>query len=390
MGDESPPEVPAPAEVEPGLWTCAEVAVPAALADASLGITHLVSIGCPPPDDPTGGVRTVETLRLDLEDEDDGDLLTQIPDTVAFIRGGLSARQRGSPPGETSGDGAADAPDAKSVGGVLVHCHAGQSRSVAVAMAHIMRARGLEVAEALRVCQKNNPAASPNAGFIAQLTLWSSMDCKLNMADEAYRMYVVAKMAREREYNGYVQATSVRPDPGLSSSWLSSSGATNVMPFVGTDAASLAPVGPPNGGGAEAGVAISCRKCRRLGARREYAAARARRGHGRAQLARALEGDARDFRRWHRARSVERGFERRSVPQRLPGAPGVDEGHRGRSDGGQAVLPEVRREGGPLQLGGDPVRVRRVGRARVLRAERKGGRHAVHRHVVSVVRGRHF
>ena len=119
MGDESPPEVPAPAEVEPGLWTCAEVAVPAALADASLGITHLVSIGCPPPDDPTGGVRTVETLRLDLEDEDDGDLLTQIPDTVAFIRGGLSARQRGSPPGETSGDGAADAPDAKSVGGVL-------------------------------------------------------------------------------------------------------------------------------------------------------------------------------------------------------------------------------------------------------------------------------
>ena len=267
MGDESPPEVPAPAEVEPGLWTCAEVAVPAALADASLGITHLVSIGCPPPDDPTGGVRTVETLRLDLEDDDDGDLLTQIPDTVAFIRGGLSACQRGSPPGETSGDGAADAPDAKSVGGVLVHCHAGQSRSVAVAMAHIMRARGLEVAEALRVCQKNNPAASPNAGFIAQLTLWSSMDCKLNMADEAYRMYVVAKMAREREYNGYVQATSVRPDPGLSSSWLSSSGAANVMPFVGTDAASLAPVGPPNGGGAEAGVAISCRKCRRLLAR---------------------------------------------------------------------------------------------------------------------------
>lgn len=262
MGDESPPEVAAPAEVEPGLWTCAEAAVPAALADASLGITHLVSIGCPPPDDPTGGVRIVETLRLELEDEDDGDLLTQIPDTVAFIRVGLSARQRGSPPGETSGDGAADAPGKKIVGGVLVHCHAGQSRSVAVAMAHVMRARGLEVAEALRVVQKNNPAASPNAGFIAQLALWSSMDCKLNMADEAYRMYVVAKLAREREYNGYVQATSVRPDPGLSSS-----GAKNMMPFVGTDAASLAPIGPPNGGGAEAGVTISCRKCRRLVAR---------------------------------------------------------------------------------------------------------------------------
>ena len=262
MRDESPPEVLSPAEIEPGLWTCAEAAVPMALADTSLGITHLISIGCPPPDDPTGGVRTVETLRMELEDEDDGDLLTQIPDAVAFIHVGLSARQRGSPAEEAPGDSAADAPGKKIIGGVLVHCHAGQSRSVAVAMAHVMRARRLEVAEALRVVQKNNPAASPNAGFIAQLALWSSMDCKLNMADEAYRMYVVAKLAREREYNGYVQATSVRPDPGLSST-----DAANMMPFAGTDAASLAPIGPPGGGGAEAGVTISCRKCRRLLAR---------------------------------------------------------------------------------------------------------------------------
>ena len=197
MADESPPEVPAPAEVEPGLWTCAEAAVPAALADASLGITHLVSIGYPPPDDPTGGVRAVETLRLELEDEEDGDLLTQIPDTVAFIRAGLSARLRGSPPGETSGAGSADAPGGTSLGGVLVHCHAGQSRSVAVAMAHVMRSRGLDVEEALRLVRVNNKNASPNAGFIAQLALWSSMDCKLNMADEAYRTYVVAKMFDE-------------------------------------------------------------------------------------------------------------------------------------------------------------------------------------------------
>ena len=270
MADESQPEVPAPAEVEPGLWTCAEAAVPAALADASLGITHLVSIGYPPPDDPTGGVRAVETLRLELEDDEDGDLLTQIPDTVAFIRAGLSARLRGSPPGETSGAGSADAPGGtkKSLGGVLVHCHAGQSRSVAVAMAHVMRSRGLDVEEALRVVRVNNKNASPNAGFIAQLALWSSMDCKLNMADEAYRMYVVAKMAREREYNGYVAATSVRPDPGLAFEASSSfAHTTSVMPFDGTDGASFTPVGPPNGGGAEAGVRVSCRKCRRLLAR---------------------------------------------------------------------------------------------------------------------------
>ena len=120
MRDESPPEVLSPAEIEPGLWTCAEAAVPMALADTSLGITHLISIGCPPPDDPTGGVRTVETLRMELEDEDDGDLLTQIPDAVAFIHVGLSARQRGSPAEEAPGDSAADAPGKKIIGGVLV------------------------------------------------------------------------------------------------------------------------------------------------------------------------------------------------------------------------------------------------------------------------------
>jgi hypothetical protein len=99
-------------------------------------------------------------------------------------------------------------------------------------------------------------------------------DCKLNMADEAYRLYSVAKLAREREYNGYINATSVRADPGAEvhggggadggNGWHGGR-ADPSMPFSG--AVSSAPVGLPNGGGPEAGALIRCRKCRRLVAR---------------------------------------------------------------------------------------------------------------------------
>jgi len=221
-----------------------------------------VSIGYPPPEDPTGGVRDVETLRMELEDDDDGDLLTQIPDVVAFIRDGLRKRDEKA---ETSSHTETDSRR----GGVLIHCQAGQSRSVAVAMAHVMRSRGLDVDRALEMIRENNSNAQPNDGFTAQLALWFSMDCKLNMADEAYRVYVVAKMAREREYNGYVDATSVRPDPGAAVvDAFASNAAHPAMPFSGNSAlAGHASSGPPNGGGAEAGVRVSCRRCRRLVAR---------------------------------------------------------------------------------------------------------------------------
>ena len=90
---ETSSEVPVPCLVTPGLWTCGESAVPSALLN--LGITHLVSIGYPPPEDPCCGVKGVEVLCLELEDEDDGDLLTQIPTAVAFIQNGLAVFQAG-------------------------------------------------------------------------------------------------------------------------------------------------------------------------------------------------------------------------------------------------------------------------------------------------------
>ena len=191
---------PAPilAEVAPGLWVCGEAALPTALA---YGITHLVSLGYPPPQDPTGagddgdddegeGGVELEVLRVELEDDDDGDLLTQIPDVTAFITDGLRLREAtralaaaavnadatstddgsasttgggggggggGGNEGGSDGEGGGGEGGGGGVGGgggfggVVVHCHAGVSRSVAVVVAHIMRTRHLDPDQALAV-----------------------------------------------------------------------------------------------------------------------------------------------------------------------------------------------------------------------------------------------
>lgn len=288
MGEERP------SEVEPGLWVCSEAAVASALADPSLGITHLISIGYPPPghpagdddeDDagPAGGSNGVKTLSVELEDDEDGDLLTQIPACVAFIRDALRLRDanRAAAAAAVNDDDAETAASSSAAstrrgGGALVHCHAGVSRSCAVIAAHVMKTRGVDADDALEVVRRAHPRADPNAGFVAQLRLWRSMDCKLNMADEAYRLYSVARLARRREYRGYVDATDVQPDPGADvdtagggdTAGGTAGGETRVdrfVPFVGS--ASVAIVGPRHGGGREAGSMIRCRRCGRLVAR---------------------------------------------------------------------------------------------------------------------------
>ena len=272
-----PRAAPAPvlAEVVPGLWVCGEDALPTALGHGpgSVGVTHVVSIGYPPPDalPRTGsGGEDVEVLRVELEDEDDGDLLSQIPAITAFVSDGLRMGQSDNghaAEGEAAAGGGSARGAPRGGGGVLVHCHAGVSRSAAVVTAHVMRTRRLDPDEALAVVRAAHPAADPNPGFRTQLALWHSMDCKLNMADEAYRLYSVAKLAREREYNGYINATAVQPDPGAETNGDASFDPS--LPFSGATAS--APVGPQHGGGVEAGALVRCRKCRRLLARGKHA-----------------------------------------------------------------------------------------------------------------------
>lgn len=54
-------------------------------------------------------------------------------------------------------------------GGVLVHCSAGQSRSVAFVVGYLVSRHGLGVDDALRAVQRVRPCALPNDGFMEQL-----------------------------------------------------------------------------------------------------------------------------------------------------------------------------------------------------------------------------
>ena len=52
---------------------------------------------------------------------------------------------------------------------VLIHCNAGRSRSVTVALAYLMRTHGIKWRESLDKLKVTRPQASPNEGFIVQL-----------------------------------------------------------------------------------------------------------------------------------------------------------------------------------------------------------------------------
>jgi protein-tyrosine phosphatase len=52
---------------------------------------------------------------------------------------------------------------------VLVHCHAGVSRSVTVVLAYLMISRDCNLSTALKVVTSARPIARPNPGFMAHL-----------------------------------------------------------------------------------------------------------------------------------------------------------------------------------------------------------------------------
>ena len=72
-------------------------------------------------------------------------LLRHFPATIAFIKEGMSR------------------------GGVLVHCHAGVSRSATCVIAYLMQERDMGFDKAFAFASKKRPVIFPNMGFQKQL-----------------------------------------------------------------------------------------------------------------------------------------------------------------------------------------------------------------------------
>lgn len=111
-----------------------------------LGISHVLNAteDLLPPGDEHG----FEYHRCPLRDVEEEDLLPHIPGAVEFINKGL---ERG--------------------GGVLVHCHAGRSRSCSLLLAWLMQSHKWSLKKALEYLQTHRPEAAPNAGYMAALLI---------------------------------------------------------------------------------------------------------------------------------------------------------------------------------------------------------------------------
>ncbi|KAJ8270314.1 hypothetical protein GJAV_G00112860 [Gymnothorax javanicus] len=77
---------------------------------------------------------------------------------------------------------------------VLVHCHAGRSRSAAVVTAFLMKSSKLTLNEAYTKLQKIKSDVLINEEFLNQLALYESMDCDVDMASPVYKQYRLQKI----------------------------------------------------------------------------------------------------------------------------------------------------------------------------------------------------
>ncbi|CAI5975746.1 unnamed protein product [Closterium sp. NIES-64] len=109
----------------------------------------------------------------DLLDMDDADLLAVLPSCLAFVEESVNCGEK-----------------------VLVHCHAGVSRSAAVVTAYLMKLHRSTAEDALRLLQSKHPLACPNDGFLHQLRIFHSMGWAVNPHHSDYSRFKLRLMAR--------------------------------------------------------------------------------------------------------------------------------------------------------------------------------------------------
>eukprot|EP01134_Creolimax_fragrantissima_P006698 CFRG6698T1 len=121
-----------------------------------------------------------EHILLPIDDEEDQDILVKLETVLDFIKKHLCAEN----------------------GRVLVHCHAGVSRSAAIVCAYLMKTENLSVNDALEKLNTVCPGAEPNRGFMKQLSMYQQMKCSLDPSNPYYSFYLVQLMAA-RKLEGY-------------------------------------------------------------------------------------------------------------------------------------------------------------------------------------------
>ncbi|WVQ83062.1 hypothetical protein IAT38_005200 [Cryptococcus sp. DSM 104549] len=188
-------------EIIEGLWVGDLVAAMDEECLKERGITNILSLLRPSlkfsPD--------FAVYPLEIDDSADTDLLTHLPSCVAWIQSVLDLRRRSldlaasghsepAEPGEAQrAPEIAKIAQQPKVGGVLVHCQAGMSRSASVTAAYLMRALELDPMEAVEMIREKRPVVEPSATFWHQLGLFYNADGRVSLRDRSTRQYYMER-----------------------------------------------------------------------------------------------------------------------------------------------------------------------------------------------------
>ncbi|XP_054443561.1 dual specificity protein phosphatase 12 [Pteronotus mesoamericanus] len=158
-------------QVRPGLYLGGAAASmePGSLREA--GVTAVLTVDAEEPDLPGPDLRRLFVRALD---EPGTDLLSRLDGCVAFVR---QARAEGR--------------------AVLVRCHAGVSRSVAVMTAFLMKTEQLTFEKAYENLRTIHPEAKMNEGFEWQLKLYQAMGCEVDTSSAIYKQYRLQKVTEK-------------------------------------------------------------------------------------------------------------------------------------------------------------------------------------------------
>ncbi|XP_075472932.1 dual specificity protein phosphatase 12 isoform X3 [Ascaphus truei] len=154
--------------VVPGIYlgNANDAAEPQRLQES--GITHVLTVDSEEPKD----LASFGTKFVHLLDESSADLLSCLPECLRFVNEALG----------TAGSS------------VLVHCHAGVSRSAAVVTAYLMHTSKLAFQDAYTKLQSLKPDVNMNEAFASQLTLYEEMGCDVDMTTASYKQYRLQKV----------------------------------------------------------------------------------------------------------------------------------------------------------------------------------------------------
>ncbi|KAI0760066.1 hypothetical protein C8Q74DRAFT_1319312 [Fomes fomentarius] len=112
--------------------------------------------------------------QINIDDTETADILQHFVPSITFIQSELD---RGY--------------------GILVHCQAGMSRSVAIVAAYLMVTQGLDPEGALETIRKARPDVQPNEGFMRQLHIFYQTSFKVSKRDKETRMFYLERVVNE-------------------------------------------------------------------------------------------------------------------------------------------------------------------------------------------------